>query len=207
MKKIQFLQYAIATGLLLACVFTTQAQQKLKVRIGYNISTPVGGFKDDVVSKTSFSGFDAALAYPVNERLDIGLGVLYNDFYQKYPRQMYGTENGSVSAVLSNSLQTLPILAKVNYNILKEGWIKPYVGLGAGGNIITYKQYLGEFPYSKTAFKPAVHGDAGINIALGKTKTAGLNLGANFNYLPFNYNGIDNVNNWGAHAGVFFNLH
>lgn len=206
MKKINFLQYAVATGLLLACVFTTQAQEKLKLTIGYNISTPVGSFRDQV-GKTSFRGFNAAIAYPLNERLDVGLGVLYNDFYQKYPRQVYDVTNGAVSAVLSNSIQIAPVLAKVNYSILKEGWVRPYVGLGAGGNFITYKQYLGEFPYSKTAFKPAVNGDAGVNIALGRTKTAGLNLGANFNYLPFHYNGIDNLNNWGAHAGVFFRLH
>lgn len=205
MKKIKFLQYAIATVLLLACVSATQAQQKLKFKVGYNVASPVGSFKD-AVSKTSVRGFEAALAYPVNERLEIGLGVLYNDFYQKYPRQVYDIEGGAISAVVSNSIQTLPVLAKVNYSILKEGLIKPYVGLGAGGNIITYKQYLGEFPSGKTAFRPAFQGDAGINIPLGRTRTAGLNLGANFNYLPFNYNGIDQLNNWGAHAGVFFNL-
>ena len=194
-----------ATAVLLVAVFSTQAQEKLQLKIGYNISTPVGTFKDEI-NKTSFRGFSGELAYPLNNRLQIGLGVLYNDYYQKYPRAVYNTGEGAVSAVITNSIQTLPILAKVNYSLVKEGFVKPYIGLGAGGNLITYKQYLGEFPTSKTAIKPAVNGDAGVNIALGKTKTAGVNLGANFNYLPFNYNGIDNLNNWGAHAGIFFKL-
>ncbi|MBE7172055.1 MAG: outer membrane beta-barrel protein [Williamsia sp.] len=224
MKKTELLRYTAIAGLMLTFAFSTQAQSygagdkdkaayygsedksKLKLKIGYNISTPIGSFKDEI-SKTSFSGFGAALAYPINNQWDVGLGVLYNDYYQKYPRQVYTTGEGTVSAVLSNSIQTLPIMAKVDYTILKEGLVRPYVGLGAGGNLVNYKQYLGEFPYSKSLFKPAFSGDAGVNIALGRTKTAGVNLGANYNYLPFNFNGVDNLNNWGVHAGLFFTLH
>lgn len=206
MKKIKVCKYLAVAAVLLASVYTTQAQEKLQFKIGYNISTPVGKFSDNI-SKTSFRGFTAELAYPVTSRLQVGLGILYNDYYQKYARQVYATQHGAVSAVLTNSIQTMPVLAKVNYNLTKEGLVKPYVSVGAGGNLITYKQYLGEFPYNKTALRPAVNGDAGVNIALGKTKTAGLNLGANFNYLPFKFNGIDNLNNWGAHAGIFFALH
>lgn len=205
MKKIKSFRYAVVAVLLLAIAGTIQAQEKLQMKIGYNVSTPVGGFTDQV-NATSFRGLNAELAYPVNNRLQVGLGVLYNDYYQKFPRQVYNTKDGEISAVVSNSIQTMPILAKVNYNLTKEGLIRPYAGLGAGFNFITYKQYLGEFPDSKTSFKPAVTGDAGVNIALGKTKTAGLNLGANFNYLPFNYNDINTLNNWGLHASIFFTL-
>ena len=192
-------------AVLLGSVYATQAQEKLQLKLGYNISTPVGKFADEI-DKTSFRGFTGELAYPLSSKLQVGLGVMYNDYYQKYPRQVYAVDHGSISAVITNSIQTVPILAKVNYNIVQRGFVKPYISVGAGGDLITYKQYLGEFPYSKTAFKPAVNGDAGVNIAMGKTKTAGINLGANFNYLPFNYNGISNLNSWGAHAGIFFAL-
>ena len=205
MKKRTFCLNGMIAGILLITATATQAQEKLRMKIGYDISTPVGSFKDQV-SATSFRGLNAELMYPLSNRLQAGMGVLYNDYYQKFPRQVYDTKDGAISAVVSNSVQTVPVLAKVNYNLARQGLIKPYAGLGAGLNLITYKQYLGEFPDSKTSLKPAVSGDAGVNVALGKTKTAGLNLGANFNYMPFNYNDISTLNNWGVHAGIFFTL-
>ena len=199
-------KYAGLLALVLVAVVTGQAQQKLQMKLGYNLNTPVGASFRDAITKTSFRGVNGEITYPLNSQLSVGLGVSFSDFYQKYPRQVYSTKNGDISAVLTNSIQTTPVLAKVNYNFTKEGLVRPYVGLGAGVNFVNYDQYLGEFPDSKTSAHAAVSGDAGVNIALSKTKAAGLNLGANFNYLPFNYNDIKNLNNWGVHAGVFFPL-
>ncbi|HZG26040.1 MAG TPA: outer membrane beta-barrel protein [Chitinophagaceae bacterium] len=199
-------KYAGLSVIILMAFVSGQAQQKLQVQLGYNFNKPVSSSFKEVVSKTSFRGFNGEITYAINNQLNVGLGVSYNDFYQKYPRQMYNTTDGDLSAVVSNSIQTTPILAKVNYSFLKQGLVRPYVGLGAGFNFINYNQYLGEFPDSKTAFKPAVSGDAGVNVFLGKTGSTGLNLGTNFNYLPFGYNDVKNLNNWGVHAGVFFPL-
>lgn len=203
MKKI--VRYAGLSALILVSVLSGQAQQKLQVRLGYNINTPLGSFKN-TVSNTSFRGFSGEVLYPINESFSVGLGTSFNDFYQKYPRQVYATSEGHISAVLSNSIQTTPLLVKANYGLIQTGFIRPYVGIGAGVNFINYNQYLGEFPNSKVAIRPALTGGAGINIPLGETKKAGLNLGANYNYMPFNYNEVKNLNNWGVHAGVFFQL-
>jgi hypothetical protein len=79
--------------------------------------------------------------------------------------------------------------------------------LGAGFNLISYSRYLGEFGDKKTAFKPAVGAEAGINIPFNKeTRASGINIGGHFNYLPFKYNEIKNLNNWGLHAAVYFPL-
>lgn len=199
-------KYASLLALVMTAFFSGQAQQKLQMKLGYDVNTPVGASFRNSITNTSFRGANGEITYSINSQLNVGLGVSFSDFYQKYPRQVYSTKNGDISAVLTNSIQTTPVLAKVNYNLTKEGTVRPYVGLGAGLNIVNYNQYLGEFPNSKTSVHPAVSGDAGINIPLSKTKAAGLNLGANFNYLPFNFNDLKNLNNWGLHAGVFFPL-
>lgn len=201
MKRI--LVKIILTLIVVAAGTTIQAQQRLQMKIGYQAAKPLGSFKD-VINTTSYRGFNGEITYAVTERLGIGLGVSYNDFYQKFPRQVYPVKDGAVSAVITNSIQTTPILVKANYSLVRDGVIRPYLGLGAGFNLVSYSQYLGEFPDSKTSFKPAFGGDAGVNIPLGITKTAGLNIGANFNYLPFNYNGVKNLHNWGVHAGLYF---
>ncbi len=206
MKKMKWCQYVSLTAIVLVLAVSGKAQESLQLKIGYNVASPVGSFKE-VVGKTSFRGLSGELAYPVNDRLQVGVGVMYNDFYEKVPRQVYKTGEGMISAVVSNSVQTMPLLAKVNYNLARSGLVRPYAGLGAGFNFITYNQYLGEFSSGKSAFKPAVTGDAGVNIPFSRLQNAGVNIGANFNYLPFNYNGISNLNNWGVHAGVFISLH
>ena len=182
------------------------AQDRLLFKIGYNTCMPVGSFKD-YISKNSFRGYRGELLYPVNEQLKVGLGVTFNDFYEKIPRRNYQTSEGDLSAVVSNSIQTTPILVKGEYELTKSGWIRPYVGLGAGFNLITYARYFGEFGDKKSAFKPAVGGEAGINIPFNKeTRVSGINLGGHFNYLPFKYNELTNLNNWGVHVAAYFPL-
>lgn len=182
-----------------------EAQEKLQLKIGYNTGMPVGAF-GDFMGKNSFRGFIGEFTYPVNNRLKVGLGVSYNDYYEKLPRQIYETKDGTISAVVSNSIQTTPIQVKAFYD-LTEGTVRPYVGAGAGGNLIGYAQYVGEFGERKFSFKPSFSAEVGINIPFNKvTRASGFNLGAHFNYLPYNKNDLKNLNNWGVHAGVFFPL-
>lgn len=182
-----------------------KAQQKLQLKLGYNTGMPIGSFKD-FMGKNSFRGYLAELNYPLSDRLKVGLGVSYNDYYEKLPRQLYHTPDGTVSAVVSNSIQTTPIQLKAAYE-LTAGNIRPYVGVGAGANMVGFSQYYGEFGEKEYSFKPAFSADAGINIPFNKTtRASGINLGAHFNFLPYNKNGLNNLNNWGVHAGVFFPL-
>jgi opacity protein-like surface antigen len=191
--------------LAMAFAFDTQAQQRLNMELGYSINHPTGSLKDEV-SKTSFRGFTGGISYDVTEKLGIGLGVTYSDFYEKYPRQVYQTPEGAVSAVVSNSIQVMPIVAKAKYHFGNAGTVRPYVAAGAGMNLVNYDRFYGEFASSQTAIKPALTGEAGIKIPLGYSKQSGLNIGAHYNYLPFNYNGIKNLNSVGAHISVFFPL-
>lgn len=187
-------------------ISAAQAQDRLLFKIGYNTGMPIGSFKD-YISKNSFRGYRGELLYPVNEQLKVGLGVSFNDFYEKIPRQNYQTTEGVLSAVVSKSIQTTPIMIKGEYELTKSGWIRPYVGLGAGFDLISYARYFGEFGEKKSAFKPAVGGEAGINIPFNKeTRVSGINLGGHFNYLPFKYNELSNLNNWGVHVAAYFPL-
>ena len=186
--------------------YNAKAQDRLLFKVGYNTGMPVGSFKD-YMGKNSFCGYRGELLYPVDEQLKVGLGVSYNDYYEKLPRATYQLTEGVLSAVISNSIQTTPIMVKGEYELTKTGWIRPYAGLGAGFNLITYAQYVGEFGEKKSAFKPAAAGEAGINIPFNKeTRASGINVGGHFNYMPFKYNGLTNLNNWGLHVAAYFPL-
>lgn len=197
-------------AVLIAGLFTAgalQAQEgRLNLNINYSINTPTGDFKD-FVNKTSYRSWAASLLYGINDKLSVGLGTGFQDFYQKYPRQVYKLEGGGdVSAVLSNSVQAIPLLAQVQYNFTPQARVQPYVGVGVGGNLILYRQYLGEFGSSKNKFGFAARPEAGVFVPFRKGGPAGITLRADYNYMPVNYNDLQGMDNWGAGIGVKFPL-
>jgi len=197
-------------AVLIAGLFTAgalQAQEgRLNLNINYSINTPTGDFKD-FVNKTSYRSWAASLLYGINDKLSVGLGTGFQDFYQKYPRQVYKLEGGGdVSAVLSNSVQAIPLLAQVQYIFTPQARVQPYVGVGVGGNLILYRQYLGEFGSSKNKFGFAARPEAGVFVPFRKGGPAGITLRADYNYMPVNYNDLQGMDNWGAGIGVKFPL-
>lgn len=183
------------------------AQHDLQLNIGYNVNIPSGSFRD-YINRPAYKGFTAGLAYPVNDQLSVGLGIGYNDYYQKYPRQVYHTGDGSdVSAVVSNSVQQIPVLLTANYSLLKKGWIRPYVGAGAGVNFVSFDQYLGEFDDPHSLTKWALKGEAGFFVPLSSYSSTALKIGASYNYAPFNSYGVKNLDSWGIEAGIRFPIH
>jgi opacity protein-like surface antigen len=145
--------------------------------------------------------------YNITDKISIGMGTGFQDFYQKYPRDVYKlNEGGEVSAVLTNSIQTIPILAQFQYRLLPGKMVQPYVGIGVGGNMVVFDQYLGEFENSRSDFKFAARPEAGLYIPFRKDGPAGIHIFGAYNYMPYKINGIDDLSNWGAGVGVKFPL-
>jgi outer membrane protein W len=203
MKKIQIAMFALA-----ACLVANSASAQegvLKLRLDNAPGIPLGSFNTDAVNQTAWRGYSGDLMYYINDHWAVGGASGFQDFYQKYPRQVYkGSDGSDISAVLTNSIQTVPLLAKGQFSFLGgTHTVKPYVALGVGGNFITYRQFVGEYDDSKTAFGFAAAPELGVNIAFGPwASSAGLNVGAAYNYMPFNYAGLNNLNNLALRLGI-----
>lgn len=208
MKKMSFMAL-LTVGLGCAALLPSglQAQQgTVKLNLNYSINSPVGDFKD-FISNTSYRGWTASALYGITDKLSVGLGTGYHDFYEKYPRANYKLSTGEdISAVVSNSLQTIPILAQGQYNFLPQATVQPYVGLGVGVNMILYRQFLGEFGNSETRAGFAARPEAGLYIPFRKGGETGVAVNAAYNYMPFNSFGLNGLSNWGAGIGVKFPL-
>lgn len=177
------------------------AQEQTTLNIGYNIAMPVNGFKN-AVSSTSFRGFEATILHKLSDKISVGLGTGFQDFYQKNPRQLYKLSDGSdVSAVTTYSIQTIPLLAEVKYNFTPGASVQPYAALGAGGNFISYNHLFGEFGNPITKFGFAARPEAGVYIPF-KNGSTGITVGASYNIMPFQQDGLANLNNLGIHAGI-----
>jgi len=182
---------------------------EVKMNLQYSYALPTGSFKNDVISNGSSRGFTGDILYNINTKVSIGLGLGFQDFYQKYPRALYSTGDKEVtSAVLSNSVQVIPVLAKAEFYPLgdKQTVIQPYISAGAGLGITNFTQYLGEFGGSDNTGGFMLQGGAGITLPFGKFSKAGARLGANYNMVSYNHNGFSNFNNINFQAGLFFPL-
>lgn len=206
MKKIKFVFLVCLFG----CFgFSAHAQQQgaLKLGINYNYSFPLSSFKNDIVSNNSPRGFMGNLLYSFNDRISGGLLFGFQDYYQKYPRQIYhltGTQD--ISAVLSNSIQTTPVMLKAQYFLTPSTVVRPYVSLAAGANLVDFKQYFGEFGSSTTSVGFRAQGGVGLVIPFTKTGRSGFNIGASYDYAPYKKNGFKDLNNANVHAGIVFEL-
>ena len=182
---------------------------EVKMSLQYNYALPLGSFKNNVINNGSPRGVTGDILYNLNDRFSLGLGLGFQDFYQKYPRTLYKTgDQETTSAVLSNSVQIMPILAKAEFYPLggKKSLIQPYINAGAGLGITSFTQYLGEFGGNDNSASLMLQGGAGIVIPFSNVSKAGFRLGANYNMVSYKRNGFNNFNNVGFQAGIFFPL-
>lgn len=194
----------ILTGVLLCSVISVNAQQRaLQMNINLSGAAPLGDFKE-IVPSTSIRGWNASVLYGITDKISVGLGAGFQDYYHKNERQMYRSTDGDISAVLSYSIQTIPVLLTGRYNFMPESVVQPYAGLGLGGNMVMYRQLLGEFGGTETSFKFAARPELGIQIPFRKGGETAFNLGAAYNYMPFNENSLSNLNNISIQAGIKF---
>ncbi|MBN8862033.1 MAG: outer membrane beta-barrel protein [Sphingobacteriales bacterium] len=201
MKKNLFLVIA------LFLVAGLQAQQgELKMQINISGAIPGSSLKD-LTNNASLRGGEMGLLYGVSDKLSVGLQVAYQDFYEKFPRAIYKLDDGSdISAVLTNSVQVIPILATVRYEFTPEARLRPYVAAGLGGGLSFYKQYLGEYPSSANKFGFAARPEAGVYLPFKPQSPSGLQLGVYYNYMSYNKYGIKDLSYMGAKLGVVFPL-
>lgn len=199
----------IAPLIILMCFYVPATAQNtpLNLSLNYNYSIPASHFKNDMVSNHSPRGFSAGLLYPFSNNWSAGLAIGFQDYYQKYPRALYHlSSTQDISAVLSNSIQIIPILIKAKYYPTLESPLKPYLSLAAGGNIIDNKQYYGEFGNNQSNFGFRAEGGLGLLIPFRKTGTSGINIAANYTYAPYHKMGFTDLNSINVQAGVQFHL-
>ena len=203
----------ILATILAACTFvnSASAQNRLKMELGYNISTPLGSFKNDFIKNTSYRGATGEISYTFNPKFTLGLSSGYQSYYQKYDRQTYKlSDNQVVSAVVTNTMDITPFILRGTFYPMgasETAKVQPYVSAGAGINMVSYGQYLGEFGGTETSTPFAAQAGAGIRIPVSKgASQTGIKIGATYNYVNYNHNEIKNLNNIGVNAGVVFSL-
>lgn len=182
----------------------------VKFHLDYNFSFPVGSMTSGFISNTSSRGFLGSVTYDLTPHWTIGGQFGFQDYYQKYPRRVYNTDKTQqISAVMSNSLQTIPVMARVEYQPLlsSQSRVLPYVSLATGINLVSYNQYLGVFSnQQQSTLNFRAQAGLGARMSLGKTGKWGIEAGGSYVVSPYNKFGVKDLNNLNAHAGIYLRL-
>jgi hypothetical protein len=191
-------------------VLQTQAQERNTITIKYQYALPMGDFKKNLIGNGSPRGGAISILHAVNPKWRVGGTLGYQDFYQKDPRNTYRMDDGSdISAVVSNSLQTTPLMATGMFQPLgaDSSRLQPYILGGAGINMVQYSQLLGEFNNGDDVWiRFAAQAGAGVSYTLGTAQRTALVVGFVYNYVPLNRNSLKNANNLAVQAGIRFGL-
>jgi len=188
---------------------TTSKEGELKLHLNYQYGIPLGDFKNDMISNGSARGYSGSLMYQISPKWAAGISAGYQSFLQKYPRAVYETgDHEATSAVLTNSVEITPLMATGLFTPLAENGkiLQPYISAGFGVNMLSFRQYLGEFGGADNKATLIAQGGAGLQITFGKAKESGFSIGANYQYVPYQRNGYGNMNNLGLQAGLYFPL-
>lgn len=189
----------------LAAGLSVNAQQgEVRMTASLAGASPSGDLRD-IVDKTSFRGADITILYGFTDKFSGGLNIGFQDFYQKFPRALYKMEDGSdISAVITNSVQTIPFLATGRYNFQPTARVQPYASAGLGGAVVINRQFVGEYPNDDTKIGFAARPGVGVYIPFRKQGEVGLNLGVNYTYIGYKQDNVSNLSFIGFNIGIGF---
>lgn len=183
---------------------------RLHAAIQYSYSLPQSSLKEDVTEKGSGRGAVVDIQYKINPQYSIGLGFGWQDYFEKFPRKQYQTgENEITSAVLTNSVQIIPIQAMGRFYPLgnsQKSMVQPYLSGGVGFSLISFEQYLGQFGGSDNQFKLSFQAGAGADIRFSKISRAGFTCGVHYNNTGYDEFGFGNFNSINILAGIYIPL-
>lgn len=199
MKQIRFFILLSVGTLLGAAAYSQQGTWKLN--LNYQVALPGGNHKT-MFSDPSYRGWSGAALYGVTDQLQVGLEAGFQDFYQKTDRAVYHEAGSDVSAVISNSIQTIPLMVKGKYMFTTEGFVRPFASVALGGNLVQYRKFYGQFSESDTKFGFAAQPELGLHIPVGKSGNTGLHIAAGYNLMPYKFGDADGLNSALLKVGV-----
>jgi hypothetical protein len=101
-------------------------------QLTYDPALPVGSVRSFVpnISPLGF-GLDARWWFS-GVNLSVGVGGVYNRFWQTSPQETFPVENGAVTATLYRIIDVVGLAPEVHYYFGPENRVVPYLGMGAG---------------------------------------------------------------------------
>lgn len=153
--------------------------------INYNLGWSVGQM-NSYINTNSYRGFSIDGRKFINDNFTVGGYMSWTGFYEKFERKTYQVdESTTVTGVGTNTYYNFNIGMNVHYYPLKNGVIRPYIGVNLGPTWQTLSTQLGRFYIEDRSWQFMVAPELGVFIPFGAGSDIGINTGVRYNLVSF----------------------
>lgn len=147
--------------------------------LNWQFATPVNA---NYLTNTSWVGGNFEFRHFVNKKVSIGAGLSWNSFEQYIGPKLYEKPDGSRALFtdMVRQVYTLPLYANAHYYFESGSKIKPYVGIGLGGQYSEQSAYYNIFVSEAKNWGFVARPEVGLLYKLGNY--AGLHLNVGYSY-------------------------
>lgn len=175
-------------------------------------ATLSGGFSQPVSTFTNYItkgsvgniGINIDVDFP-SQPYSAGVNIGQFSYYERIPRKMYSSSGQDISAIQTHTLSITEIMASGKFNLASvSAPIRPYLNGGVGVGFTNYTNYWGSISTGENSIKIIGQVGAGVRILFKKDGNWGIDLNANYKYIPYQYNDIKDASSLNARLGLFY---
>jgi len=177
----------------LILLINTKGKAQYKNMFLYNYSAGIGvGTLNDFVDKKYYDGFHIDLRHFYKEKYTYGFRIGWNKAKAVLDRQSYQTDKGTISAIQTRYMGTVPVVLNFFYYPVKDKVVIPYIGGSLGGYFIDYQKWFGSISFKDKGLRPGLCPEIGV---LAPVKKSELGVGAfvRFNYIFYSHEEFKNL--------------
>lgn len=143
----------------------------VKAQSGYTSFQYQMGFSmgdlGDYIGAASFRGAVFDYQKNLNSNLSVGLEFAWSTFYEEKEYDTYIQEPNSLSGIQYRYSNMFPMLATVEYYLIQEGAVKPYVNLGIGTMYTIRSTDMGLWRLEEKAWQFGLKPELGVIYEMG----------------------------------------
>lgn len=136
---------AVSLGLLLLIPLTINAQTHVKG--SYDLSFPIGNTQD-YISKASARGWSFGLGYHISEQLAVGVDIGLHTLVEVLDADTYTDDNVTIYGKQYRYINSFPAQLSLQYNLVRERGIEPYIKLGVGAFYFEQRTDMGIYSWT-----------------------------------------------------------
>jgi hypothetical protein len=175
MKKI----FALIIFCSLVSFASVYSQQGSHISIQYDMSFATGDL-GDYISAASFRGASAQYRYAVTDNILVGIDAGWNVFYEKKDYDSYTVGTATLSGVQYRYQNEVPLLASIDYLILTDNTLNPYVGVGIGTMYTERATQMGTWYLEQNPWHFLIKPEAGVLVKMSGSTS--FKLGVKYYY-------------------------
>ena len=197
--------------------FSGFAQAKSMLSLNWNMGFPTSS-ANNIISKPSESGLSFDLRVWVGDQVTIGGTLGWNLFFKDFGYVREVNKKTTISGYKRRYSTIVPIMLTVHYYFTKKrqvqpysfkdivpGNIRPYLGLGIGGYLLTAKDFMGNSTKSNNYTHFGLQPEVGIMYLFGNINNNNFAVNASFKYNISAKTKTDSSSTWfGINIGLAY---